>query len=123
VIDYKWGSVGEYTRAKLAETPTIQALLYAHAVSTALELDVVGAVYRGLNEGATRGALVDERAEGFCVVKTDLISREGMAELVGRAVDIGVAAAEGVRAGRIDRTGGEHCAWCPVAGWCGEYVS
>ena len=123
VVDYKSGSVGEYARAKLAESPTLQVPLYAHAVQELLGLDVVGAVYRGLGDGATRGVLLDETAGEWGVVRTDRASLEEMRGLVERAVGIGVAAAEGIRAGRLDRVGGDHCRWCPVAGWCGEYMS
>ena len=80
------------------------------------------AVYRGLGDGATRGVLLAESADPWGVVRTDRAPLDEMEGLVERAVGIAVAAAEGIRAGRLDRVGGDHCRWCPVAGWCGEYT-
>ena len=84
-----------------------------------LGLDVVGAAYRGLADGASRGAFVEDEAE-WGVSGRDVVTRAELDALVERALEIGQTAADGIREGRICRTGGDHCAWCPVRGWCQE---
>jgi hypothetical protein len=119
VLDYKSGRVGAYAYAKLVESTTIQAPLYIQAVREGLGLDVAGAAYRGLADGASRGAFIEDEAE-WGVSGRDVVTRGELDGLVERALEIALTAARGIREGRICRTGGDHCAWCPVGGWCEE---
>jgi RecB family exonuclease len=118
VIDYKLGRTDGLAAAKLREGKTLQAPLYAHAVRTALDLDVVAALYRGLSDGATRGIVNSDAVTGPGLVRTDLVSASEFEAYIEWALEEAVAAAQGIRAGRLGRAGGAHCRYCPVAGWC-----
>jgi RecB family exonuclease len=118
VIDYKLGRADGLAAAKLEEGKTLQAPLYAHAVRSALDLDVVGALYRGLSDGATRGIVNADTVTGPGLIRTDLLPESEFEDLIDWALEEAVAAAGGMRAGRLDRSGGPHCRYCPVAGWC-----
>lgn len=120
VLDYKLGSSGPYTAAKLREKKTIQALLYAHAVESATELSVCAALYRGLGDGKSRGIGRAEEVAPIGLTKTDLVSDDEYRDSVTWAVQEALRAAEGIRAGRLGRSGGDHCSYCPVARWCEE---
>jgi hypothetical protein len=118
VIDYKRGSVAGYAASKLEETKSIQAPLYAYAVETALEMDVHGALYRGLTDGKTRGVADCDALPTEGLSRNDLVSPAEYRSTIEWAVGEATRAAEGIRAGRIDRSGGDHCEYCPVSGWC-----
>jgi ATP-dependent helicase/DNAse subunit B len=118
VIDYKLGRASGFAAAKLRESKTIQAPLYAHAVRSALDLDIVAALYRGLADGSSRGIVNSEAVLGPGLTRTDLLSAAEFDDFIEWAQEEAIAAAQGIRAGRLDRTGGNHCRYCPVAGWC-----
>ncbi len=118
VIDYKLGSVGRFAAAKLRESNAIQAPLYAYAAEKALGLHVNGAFYRGLADGKTRGVGDADALPTSGLVGRDLLAPEEYRELIDWSVAEAIKAAEGIRAGEIGRSGGDHCTYCPVSGWC-----
>jgi hypothetical protein len=118
VIDYKLGSVSGFAANRLREATAIQTLLYAHAVESALGLRVVGSFYRGLADGKTRGIGDGDALAAVGLSENDLVSAAQYRESIEWALDEASRAAEGIHAGRIERTPGDHCDHCPVHGWC-----
>ncbi|HEX8689149.1 MAG TPA: PD-(D/E)XK nuclease family protein [Solirubrobacterales bacterium] len=90
VIDYKLA--GAVTaRGKLEEQAKLQLQLYLIAVAELWGAEPVGGLYhplRGTSARRPRGLVLDEAAEGltsFGLARTDLVDREGLAELLDDA--------------------------------------
>jgi len=90
VIDYKLA--GAVTaRSKLEEQAKLQLQLYLIAVAELWGAEPIGGLYhplRGTSARRPRGLVLDEAAEGlasFGLARTDLVDREGLAELLDDA--------------------------------------
>ncbi|HEX9093837.1 MAG TPA: PD-(D/E)XK nuclease family protein [Coriobacteriia bacterium] len=119
VIDYKTG-----TAPKLADfgpQGILQVPLYAAVASKLLGRPVVAGLYRSLKRGDARGFYRRDVLEANGLTSTDAVDdANAVDEIVGAALVTARAAADGIRAGRIDAepSRGGACEYCAAAPVC-----
>jgi hypothetical protein len=121
VSDYKSAlDVGKLTRP--GASFSIQHVIYAAAAEQLLGRPVQGSVYRSLRSRQLRGFwrrdLLKSVPAEAC--GKDVIGEDGFSELSEMAAERVLAAAEGIRAGRIPRSGhsAASCRYCDLAPLC-----
>jgi ATP-dependent helicase/DNAse subunit B len=121
VSDYKSApDVGKLTRP--GASFSMQHVIYAAAAEQLLGLPVQGSVYRSLRSRQLRGFwrrdLLKSVPAEAC--GKDVIGEDGFSELSEMAAERVLAAAEGIRAGRIPRSGhsAASCRYCDLAPLC-----
>jgi hypothetical protein len=117
VIDYKRTEASPL--ARIRAKGLLQLQLYAIAASRCLGLPVAGGLYRSLSRGDDRGFGLAELGQD--ISRNDRIGREELDELLETAARQTKAAADGIRAGRIDPAPeAVRCRTCPASPFCAE---
>jgi len=123
IIDYKSGS-GAVPVARFEADGVLQAPLYAAVAARRLGGRVVGSFYRSLGARRrtelNRGVYLSDSVSGSELVSKD--ATDDLEPIIGDAVKRADRAAEGIRAGRIERGPINHavCKYCRAARWCTE---
>jgi RecB family exonuclease len=119
IVDYKRTHAS--TLSQIRASGLVQLQLYAAAASQALGLPVAGGVYRSLKDGSDRGFVLE------CVgsfSRNDVVSREGLDDLIAEGIAAALDAAGSMREGRIQPTpSADACAYCSAASFCGRAVT
>lgn len=118
ITDYKRSSGAR--AAEIESKGKIQLPLYMAAVSTRLELEVIGGLYRGLRKKSTRGLVRKGEIEDSGITQRDALELGSFENIMETALELARAAADGIRRSHIARgpRTASACAGCPAALAC-----
>jgi hypothetical protein len=125
VLDYKMTRSVEFSAMQRGDS--LQMPLYLMAVERLFGKAAGAACYDAMKEQGRRRIFRSEHfntrsfapvvpLENGNMVKP--LNRDQYADLIRTAESAVLAAASAIRAGRIDATPGDHCAWCPYSDVC-----
>jgi hypothetical protein len=120
VMDYKSGDATSHH--KFREKGLVQLVLYAEAARSALDLPVVGALYRGLGTGANRGLLLkDAVPDPGPSAGGSVVGEEAFEAAIASGLERAEGAVRGMRSGEVgpQPVDDEACEYCLGRGHCG----
>lgn len=115
VTDYKLGGVGTYARAGFEKSGIVQIPLYAAVAARRLGRTVAGGIYRSLTGSGKPRGFVSSELDSGAFVRTDVVERVELEELVAGAIARAAEAVARMREGEIEAT--------PPRGGCPSYCT